>query len=260
VAVSADGGRAAFESFGVRVEVVADDAELLSRLPDALPEWRRAADGSPSARFEVSGQGVITLNGEPLSGSHLSTDVTVSVLTTRMRHHLALHAPEHIFVHAGVVSLGTTAIVIPARSFAGKTTLVAELVRQGATYYSDEYAVVDSRGLIHSYPRPLTLRPAPGWGNQHLPVSVGKIGTEAIRAGLLVITEYERGAEWNPVAGTPAEGAIAVIEHTVAARSRPGPALAAARAVASGATVLTGVRGEAGPTAAALINSVSRAF
>ena len=35
------------------------------------------------------------------------------------------------------------AIVIPGRTFSGKSTLVAELVRAGATYYSDEYAVED---------------------------------------------------------------------------------------------------------------------
>jgi hypothetical protein len=31
---------------------------------------------------------------------------------------------------------------------------VAELVRAGATYYSDEFAVLDSRGRVHPFPRP----------------------------------------------------------------------------------------------------------
>jgi hypothetical protein len=40
--------------------------------------------------------------------------------------------------------LGPLAILIAGRSFSGNTTLAAELVRAGATYYSDEFKVVDS--------------------------------------------------------------------------------------------------------------------
>jgi hypothetical protein len=35
-------------------------------------------------------------------------------------------------------------------SYSGKTTLVSELIRAGATYYSDEYAVIDERGRVHA--------------------------------------------------------------------------------------------------------------
>src|SRR6267142_2744385 len=44
------------------------------------------------------------------------------------------------------------------RSLSGKTTLVRELLRRGATYYSDEFAVVDDFGNIHPFPRPLGIR------------------------------------------------------------------------------------------------------
>ena len=33
-----------------------------------------------------------------------------------------------------------------------------ELVRAGATYYSDEYAVLDSRGRVHPFSKPIELR------------------------------------------------------------------------------------------------------
>jgi hypothetical protein len=36
--------------------------------------------------------------------------------------------------------------VLPGRSFAGKTTLVAALVQVGAEYWSDEYPVLDAEG------------------------------------------------------------------------------------------------------------------
>src|SRR5262249_26128145 len=73
---------------------------------------------------------------------------------------IAERAPARIFVHAGVVGWRGRAIVIPGRSYSGKSTLVAALVRAGATYYSDEYAVLDSRGRVHPYPKPISLRQA----------------------------------------------------------------------------------------------------
>jgi hypothetical protein len=50
-------------------------------------------------------------------------------------------APRHAFVHAGVVGWRGRAMVIPRSSHSGKSTLAAALIRAGATYYSDEYAV-----------------------------------------------------------------------------------------------------------------------
>ena len=33
-----------------------------------------------------------------------------------------------------------------------------ELVRRGCVYFSDEYALIDSQGLVHPYPRALQVR------------------------------------------------------------------------------------------------------
>src|SRR5258708_32188866 len=68
------------------------------------------------------------------------------------------YARHRVFVHAGVVVWKGKAIVIPGRSYSGKSTLVAALVRAGATYYSDEYAVFDSKGLVHPFSKPLEIR------------------------------------------------------------------------------------------------------
>ena len=65
--------------------------------------------------------------------------------------HLAERARNRIFIHAGVVGWQGRAIVIPGRSFSGKSTLVAALLQAGATYYSDEFAVLDGRGYVHPF-------------------------------------------------------------------------------------------------------------
>ena len=61
-------------------------------------------------------------------------------------------------VHAGVVVLDGRALLLPGSSHAGKTSLVAELLQRGATYFSDEYALIDAEGRVHPYPRPLLMR------------------------------------------------------------------------------------------------------
>jgi len=55
-------------------------------------------------------------------------------------------------------SLGTGRCFLPGGTHAGKSALVAELLRCGAVYLSDEYALIDDRGRAQAYPRPLLLR------------------------------------------------------------------------------------------------------
>ena len=69
---------------------------------------------------------------------------------------VAERAPDHLFVHAGVVGWEGRAIVMPGASFAGKTTLVQAWLEAGATYYSDEFAVLDRAGQSAS------VRPSAG--------------------------------------------------------------------------------------------------
>lgn len=245
-----------FESFGVTAEVVSDDRALFDAIPKVLPPGWRPADGTPMARFGLMRAGSITLDGDEV----VRTDAGEATLLVRLgsvvRHHLAVQSPAFVFVHAGVVSAGDTAIVIPGSSHSGKTTLVAELVQAGATYFSDEYAVVDSRGMIQPYAKPLSIRrPGHHWSGALVPVPEGQIATRPIRAGLIVLTTYESGASWRPRTLTRGEGAFALLAHTGAARARPGQALAAVCQLARDARVLAGARGEATTMALALFAS-----
>jgi hypothetical protein len=213
--------------------------------------------GQAAARFGLMSDGVVTLDGAEVARTNGDRSASLVRLGATVRHHVALHAAAHVFIHAGVVCGGDTAIVIPGSSRSGKTTLVAELVRAGASYYSDDYAVVDSDGMIHPYPKPLSVRsdgPGPG---QPVPVPEVQIATRPIRAGLIVVTSYEAGARWRPTVCTSGEGALELLQHTVVARSRPGQALAAVCRLARGTRVLRGARGEASAVAEALLDGAS---
>jgi hypothetical protein len=247
--------RLVFESFGLTAEVVSEDRRLFDSLSEVLPPDWRPGHGEAMARFELTRDGVIMVDGTAVARAGADRGASLIRLGSVVRHHLAQHAPAHVFIHAGVVYAGETSIVIPGSTRSGKTTLVAELVRAGATYYSDEYAPVDSEGMIHPYAKPLSIRSA---GRDELgalvPVPDLHTGSKPIRAGLIVLTSYEPGAGWRPRVCTRGEGALGLLEHTVPARSRPGQALDVVCKLAQEARVISGKRGEASGVADALLN------
>jgi len=157
-------------------------------------------------------------------------------------------SPRRVFVHAGVVGWRGQAILIPGRSFSGKSTLTAELVKAGATYYSDEYAVLDEHGRVHHYARPLSIRE-----NGHLEKAKryevetlgGRSGVKPLPVRLIVVSKYKSGAKWRPRQLSAGEGALALLANTVSARREPKTALAALNHAVSHATVIKGNRGEA---------------
>lgn len=162
--------------------------------------------------------------------------------------YVAEMSPHRLFVHAGVVALRGKAVVIPGRSFSGKSTLTSELVKAGATYYSDEYAVLDSNGYVHHYARPLSIRE-----NGHLErpkkykveAFGGRAGARPLPVGLVVVSKYKPGAKWQPRELSAGEGALELIANTVSARREPEKVLSTLNHVVASAAVLKGFRGDA---------------
>ena len=152
-----------------------------------------------------------------------------------------------VFVHAGVVSWRGQAIIVPGRSFSGKTTLVRSLVRAGAEYYSDEYAVFDRHGRVHPYPRPLGVRSLRDETRRRCTIQElnGVCGTRPLPASLVVATHYVPGATWRPRRLSPGRAALLLFANAVAARRKPDFALDTLRKVVSGAVALESPRDEA---------------
>lgn len=248
--------RLIFESFGFVGEVVTEDPALLDAASAVLPPNCRHVEREPHAVFKLSAEGVITINGNEV---HRVTDpsLTLAALGSVIRHHLASRVATHVFIHAGVVEVYGWGIVIPGASFSGKTTLVAELLRLGAAYGSDEYVVVNQDGMIEPFAHPLSVRSRVGAGPIELvPVPACQVATAPIRPKLVVITSYRAGAKWQPVRCPSSEGAFALLEHTVCVHRQPQLALGAVGRLASAAVVLSGARGEAAETAKALIDKI----
>lgn len=254
LSVAAHGAR-----FGVRVS----DGRILPALQRRLPpDW--SVGRNPVVDHLVS----VVVGGTSgalrrfhlmyANGLRLSRTHDIEDLLDTFESHVAMAVAEtargRVFVHAGVVGWRGRAILIPGASHSGKSTLVAALVRAGATYFSDEYAVLDSSGRVHPFPRLLQLR---GDGGRQKRVDVRSIGGRAASAslpvGLVVVTRYQAGRRWRPRAVSPGRGLLDLLAHTVPARRRPRAALSALQRVVVPGRVVESTRGEADETAPRLL-------
>ena len=133
---------------------------------------------------------------------------------------------------------------------------MSELLRVGADYLSDEYAVLDGAGWVSSYHRALAMR-EPGGGWDQRPQDASDFGAEvtheSVPVGLVVVTHYRAGTRWEPRRLSAGDGALALLANTVAAQTRPKEALTATSRAVENAIVLEGDRGEAAEIADALL-------
>jgi hypothetical protein len=252
----------AFEAHGVRVAVRTSDAELLARVAARLPPgsrpWPVDTVAHHFALLTEDGAGYRIVSGDETVETCLDQDLAIGMLDTLLRMHVAFRTKGRFFVHAGVVGHQGRGIVIPGSSFSGKTTLVAALVRAGAVYYSDEYAVLDDRGLVHALVKPLGIRDADGDGPCTVESLGGRSGIDPLPIGLIAVTTYRPGAEWNPRTLSPGEGMLALLAHALSGHERPAQPLAVTRRAVADAIRLEGERGEAAVAAAALLEAAGK--
>jgi hypothetical protein len=254
-------------AYGVRIGIRVNDAAVLPRLEASLPpEWKPATSPAVDLLFSVFLGGAGPRRGvrryNLLYGNaarlvrFLDTDEVLDVFASYLHLHLAEAARRRLFVHAGVVGWRGRAIVVPGRSHSGKSTLVAALLRAGATYYSDEYAVLDDHGRVHPYAKPLSLRDRQDGKATHYPVEAlgARAGKQPLPVGLVVMSRYKPGATWRPRPLSPGQGALALLQHTVSARRQPAAALAMLQKVVVQARVLASGRGEAETVAPAILH------
>jgi len=248
----------ALKSYGVRIGIRSNDPAALVSARQHLPsEWDSVKSplvdrvysimiGTKSSR--TNKRRLHLLYGDDLSlASSANLDSIFERLESDLRLFVAELAKHRVFVHAGVVGWQGRGIVIPGRSYSGKSTLVAELVRAGATYYSDEYAVLDSRGRVHPFSKPLELREEGEFRQTKITAAElgGQSGTKPLPVGLVLMTQYKSGARWRPRKLSAGSGVLEMLFNTVSARRSPERALSTLQRVAANAEVLKGVRGDA---------------
>jgi len=261
-----------FVVYGVRIGLRAESRTLLDTL-EHNPEhshmpfgWRAVEDHEPevppSLRYELrtgmAGGGQhsyrVYAGTNFIAETRTLTGVGLA-LASHAEPFVAEHAPDHLFVHAGVVGWNNFAVVMPGGSFAGKTTLVRAWLAAGATYYSDEFAVLDRAGRVHPFARPLAIRDGSTASTRRVPAAAlgAEFGTTPLPIGLVLVTSYRAGARWQPRRLTAAPALLALMGHTVAARGNPKHSMPILKQAVSSGEMFAGRRGEARPFVSAVI-------
>jgi hypothetical protein len=250
----------------VSVRVRTDEAGLLASIAERLPpEWRRSKDARVGRLFsliagdEGRARGVRRLSllysGATLLARTPDREAALDALASHVELYVAERSPRCVFVHAGAVGWRGRAVVIPGRSLSGKTTLVAELIKAGADYYSDEYAVLDREGLVHPYARPLAVREGAGCKRSRRPPADfgARVGAAPLPVGMVVVSRYEEGARWRPRRLSHGGGLLEMLANTVSARLSPARVMNALSRVVAEADLLAGSRGDAARAAEAIL-------
>jgi len=251
---------------GLRLAVVADSAAIADVLDRYVLPWLpRAPIGGSTAdrlvevRHAAGGPGLEILVDDAEVATAPNPMAAIPAVQRALDEAVARGQTVFAMVHAGVVGHGGRAIILPGPSGSGKSTLVAELVRRGAQYFSDEYALIDAEGLVHPYPRPLLLRDESGEDKRPLLAAEmgGTVAGEPMPAALIVGLRHVPVAAPSLRATSQAEGMLLLLRNTPQALvDLPWILTPLARAV-RGAACYVGLREEARDATAAILELAS---
>jgi hypothetical protein len=255
-------------AYGQRVGLRTNDLRILPELAERLPPgWEPGCSPGVDRLYSVHiAKGTRARDdhfhrvyaGAMAIARTASLDEALDALECDLQTHIAQHAANRVFLHAGVVGWRDQAIVIPAPSLAGKSTVVAALLRQGATYYSDEYAVLDGRGHVHAFARRISLRRAPSQALlRPTAADLGACaGERPLPISLVVFCEYQPGARWALRRLARGAALSRLLNSTFAAAREPEMATLTLERALAGAVVIEAARGEADQAAEAILRYV----
>jgi len=256
-------------TYGLRIGIRVTDPAVLHLVEERLPPgWEPGCSPFPDFLFSLKLGGAVNArlrqyhllySGAKRVARTMSLDEVLDSLEGEVQLSVAEWARNRVFIHAGVVGWGGKAILIPGRSFTGKSSLTAALLRAGAIYYSDEYAVLDAHGLVHPYPRRLAIRqPNSSIPQRPEPEEFGShAGSEPLPIGLVVMTRYQEGARWSPRPLTLGKAILELSNNAVPVQREPDTVLTTLQKALPHAKCLTGVRGEAEEMAAKLLEELN---
>jgi hypothetical protein len=160
-------------------------------------------------------------------------------------------------VHAGAVAFGSRALLMPGSTHAGKSSMVAELLRRGATLLSDEYALIDREGFVHAYPRSVLLRDTRRVQSPVLPEELSSsFATEPVPVRWILALEYKAESAWEVREVPQGETLMTLLKNTPHQMSEAPEMVDFFVRAVSGARCYKGYRGDAGQAADHILQMV----
>ncbi|MBV9612590.1 MAG: glycosyltransferase family 25 protein [Acidobacteriaceae bacterium] len=209
----------AIQAFGCSIRVMADCEKALETLENyLLPSLPRTpSDGAANEitlrvsrrphGFELCCDRVAEAGEENRALIVEATRLLDEALLKRLKGLTA--------VHAGVVRINGQGLLLPGKTNAGKSALVAELLERGAEYLSDEYALIDAEGRAHAYPRPLLLRNS---GPEQVPALPerwnARVADGPVPVGWIMALTYDAAANWHVKPIPQSEALMILLRNT----------------------------------------------
>jgi hypothetical protein len=239
------------QAFGVHFRLTAGCEDAYETLDQYAFPWlprMEAKAGKPDVAIRIdqaAGKFVLSV-GDDLVASDIEARALVRDLIQALDEAVVQRLTALRAIHAGAVEWSGRVLLFPGATHAGKSALVTELLRRGATYFSDEYALIDAEGLVHPYPRPLLVRD--GGAEQH-PVLARElntpIGDAPAPVGGIFALAYGKENEWSVAAVSQGEALMTLLRNTPHALAESPEMVAAFQRAVADARCFAGTRGDA---------------
>lgn len=260
------------ESLGVKIGIGENSSIIVEQLRKLLPvilpiKWKEISHTEPEHWFflvenKLASKSYSLYKDCDVLRKKILFDEILNVLETQIRATVAEFAKDFVFLHAGVVSWNKKAIIIPGKSFSGKTTLVLELIKQECDYLSDEFAVIDRDGFVHPFPKKLSVRGIIDDVKQvdfEVEEFGGRRQDDCVPVGYFLLTEFNRDINKPTIKEvSTGEGVMASVANSISVRQNPKLVLEVLSSVAKEARVLQAERGEAQEFARFLLNYLEK--
>jgi hypothetical protein len=249
-----------YGAFGVSWELRSDSAvlhrALLERLPpgaapstDMTVERSYALRTVPATISERDASYLLLADGRPLVRSSSAAEIA-DAFEENLSWLVAERSPRRVFIRAGVVGWRDRAIVIPGGRGTGKSMLVRALVAAGASYFSDDYAVLEGN-MVQPYPSRV---PPSGAGLSYWLEECGASREpKPVPVGVLLFAPYQPGAVFKPKLISRGKALLGMFKHAVAAQRSPANVLRTLETVSRRCNALESVRSDARTVASYLL-------
>src|SRR6266566_7858259 len=244
----------AFQVFGLRIGIRVGNPLVLEAVLSRVPAgWTRLQSAAVDRLYSIVTPLIHRRNVRHLCvlyGDHTRLSRTEHIedlldhFESDLDLHIAANSQDRLFIHAGAVSWKGHTIVIPGRSHTGKTTLVAEFLKSGAAYYSDDFAAVDRSGHLHPYPRDLSLRTESNGSKRVPPEEFRAARAQPGPISFVLLTEYSEDGRWSPSPVSHGQAMLRLLENTPSARKQPAFAIGVLQKAVKSAEIHQGWRGE----------------
>lgn len=178
-----------------------------------------------------------------------------------IQSYLVEKSADLLFLHAGVVAWNDVAIMLPGDSFAGKSTLVAALLKKGAAYLTDDHAILNRKGEAVPFPNLISIRESCATIGRRRDISdfSERVMTKPLPVGLIAFVKYFPDSEWAVSELSPQAAALELFHYSYTLQVNAAISLPSIRNAVDHAVAIQGTRGDAELAADQVIELVESA-